>query len=144
MYTTCVIWLAFVPIYFGTGSDFQVRSGPHSLTSRHHWVGSQIQTTTLCISISLSATVALFCLFSPKLWIILMEPEKNVRKSAPGKPMLAKNVLLPPLHLVLRRKGWVVAVERGVGGGGVGGTGALRLLPPPLLRTACLQSGPTQ
>lgn len=24
MYTTCIIWLAFVPIYFGTGSDFQV------------------------------------------------------------------------------------------------------------------------
>jgi len=23
MYTTCIIWLAFVPIYFGTGADFQ-------------------------------------------------------------------------------------------------------------------------
>lgn len=24
MYTTCIIWLAFMPIYFGTGADFQV------------------------------------------------------------------------------------------------------------------------
>ncbi|RWS25535.1 metabotropic glutamate receptor-like protein [Leptotrombidium deliense] len=25
MYTTCIIWLAFVPIYFGTGNSFEVR-----------------------------------------------------------------------------------------------------------------------
>ncbi|RWS07779.1 metabotropic glutamate receptor-like protein [Dinothrombium tinctorium] len=24
MYTTCIIWLAFVPIYFGTGNSFEV------------------------------------------------------------------------------------------------------------------------
>ena len=24
MYTTCVIWLAFIPIYFGTGNSFEV------------------------------------------------------------------------------------------------------------------------
>lgn len=24
MYTTCIIWLAFVPIYFGTGDNFEV------------------------------------------------------------------------------------------------------------------------
>ncbi|KAH7946901.1 hypothetical protein HPB52_005894 [Rhipicephalus sanguineus] len=62
MYTTCIIWLAFVPIYFGTGNSFQ------------------IQITTLCVSISLSAYVALFCLFSPKIYIILCHPDKNVRK----------------------------------------------------------------
>jgi metabotropic glutamate receptor 2/3 len=26
MYTTCVIWLAFIPIYFGTGNSFEVGS----------------------------------------------------------------------------------------------------------------------
>jgi len=26
MYTTCVIWLGFIPIYFGTHNSFQVRS----------------------------------------------------------------------------------------------------------------------
>lgn len=34
---------------------------------------------TLCITISLCATVALACLFSPKVYIILMHPEKNMR-----------------------------------------------------------------
>uniref|UniRef100_A0A914W7D8 G-protein coupled receptors family 3 profile domain-containing protein n=1 Tax=Plectus sambesii TaxID=2011161 RepID=A0A914W7D8_9BILA len=71
MYTTCIIWLSFVPIYFGTGTDFQ------------------IQTTTLCISISMSANVALVCIFSPKLWIIVIEPEKNVRKQC-GESMMTK------------------------------------------------------
>ncbi len=34
---------------------------------------------TLCITISLCATVALACLFSPKVYIILIHPEKNMR-----------------------------------------------------------------
>ena len=34
---------------------------------------------TLCITISLCATVALACLFSPKVYIILLHPEKNMR-----------------------------------------------------------------
>ncbi len=25
MYSTCIIWLAFVPIFFGTNHDYQVR-----------------------------------------------------------------------------------------------------------------------
>ncbi|KAK3101279.1 hypothetical protein FSP39_002364 [Pinctada imbricata] len=62
MYTTCIIWLAFIPIYFGTLNSFQ------------------IQITTLCVSISLSATVALVCLFVPKMYIIVFQPEKNVRR----------------------------------------------------------------
>ncbi|ROT83204.1 putative metabotropic glutamate receptor-like [Penaeus vannamei] len=62
MYTTCIIWLAFVPIYFGTGNSFEV------------------QITTLCIAISLSASVALVCLYSPKIYIIVFHPDKNVRK----------------------------------------------------------------
>ncbi len=40
----------------------------------------QIQMTTLCVTISLSAYVTLFCLYSPKLYIILVHPEKNVRR----------------------------------------------------------------
>jgi hypothetical protein len=39
----------------------------------------QIHITTLCITISFSATVALACLFSPKVYIILVHPEKNMR-----------------------------------------------------------------
>lgn len=63
MYTTCIIWLAFVPIYFTTSNHVA------------------LNLTTMCVSISLSATVTLACLFTPKLYIILLHPEKNVRQS---------------------------------------------------------------
>ncbi|XP_054286402.1 metabotropic glutamate receptor 2-like [Macrosteles quadrilineatus] len=63
MYTTCVIWLAFVPLYFGTG---------------HHM---PLRITSMSVTISLSASVTLVCLFSPKLYIILIRPERNVRQS---------------------------------------------------------------
>uniref|UniRef100_A0A671PTX5 Metabotropic glutamate receptor 5 n=1 Tax=Sinocyclocheilus anshuiensis TaxID=1608454 RepID=A0A671PTX5_9TELE len=59
MYTTCIIWLAFVPIYFG----------------------SNYKTITMCFSVSLSATVALGCMFVPKVYIILAKPERNVRSA---------------------------------------------------------------
>ncbi|KPJ01848.1 Metabotropic glutamate receptor [Papilio xuthus] len=63
MYTTCVIWLAFVPLYFGTASHVPLR------------------VTSMAVTISLSASVTLACLFSPKLYIILIRPERNVRQS---------------------------------------------------------------
>ena len=40
----------------------------------------QVQITTLCVAISLSASVALICLYAPKIYIIVFHPEKNVRK----------------------------------------------------------------
>ncbi|XP_011699353.1 PREDICTED: metabotropic glutamate receptor [Wasmannia auropunctata] len=61
MYTTCIIWLAFVPIYFGTGNVHET------------------QITTLCVAISLSASVTLVCLYSPKVYIIVFQPDKNIR-----------------------------------------------------------------
>ncbi|RUS89252.1 hypothetical protein EGW08_002995, partial [Elysia chlorotica] len=63
MYTTCIIWAAFVVIYLSTAHNIQVRLA------------------TMCFSISLSATVALLCMFTPKLYIILFRPERNVRQS---------------------------------------------------------------
>ncbi|XP_066996149.2 metabotropic glutamate receptor 4 [Anabrus simplex] len=63
MYTTCVIWLAFVPLYFGTGNHVPLRI------------------TSMSVTISLSASVTLACLFSPKLYIIIVRPERNVRQS---------------------------------------------------------------
>lgn len=38
----------------------------------------QVQTTTMCVSVSLSGSVVLGCLFAPKLHIILFQPHKNV------------------------------------------------------------------
>lgn len=49
MYTTCVIWLAFVPLYFGTANHVPLRL------------------TSMSVTISLSASVTVICLFSPKV-----------------------------------------------------------------------------
>lgn len=63
MYTTCIVWLAFIPLYFTTTAQ------------------DEINMFTMSVTVSLSATVTLFCLFTPKLYIILIHPEKNVRQS---------------------------------------------------------------
>nr|QRN45433.1 metabotropic glutamate 1-like receptor isoform X1 [Carausius morosus] len=57
MYTTCVIWVAFVPIYFGSDSRI----------------------ITMCMCVTLSAMVTLVFLFLPKMYIILLRPERNNR-----------------------------------------------------------------
>lgn len=57
MYTTLVIWLAFIPIYFIT----------------------PVKILTLCLSISFSAIVALVIIYFPKIYIIIFKPEKNNR-----------------------------------------------------------------
>ncbi|XP_029167565.1 metabotropic glutamate receptor 8-like isoform X2 [Nylanderia fulva] len=63
MYSTCIVWLAFVPIYFGTNNDYKIAS--------------------MCMCINISASVALGCLFTPKVYLVLFQPYKNVR---PGHP----------------------------------------------------------
>ncbi|XP_014359106.2 metabotropic glutamate receptor 6 [Papilio machaon] len=63
MYTTCVIWFAFVPLHLGTANRVPMR------------------VTSLALTISLSASVTLACLFAPKVYIILVRPERNVRAS---------------------------------------------------------------
>ncbi|XP_046737339.1 metabotropic glutamate receptor 2-like [Diprion similis] len=74
MYTTCVIWLAFVPLYFGTGNHVALRI------------------TSMSVTISLSASVTIACLFSPKLYIILIRPDRNVRQSMmPARYSTTKN-----------------------------------------------------
>ncbi|CAM4742235.1 unnamed protein product [Rotaria magnacalcarata] len=63
MYSVCIIWLAFIPIFFG-------------LRSSDNWF--RIQLVSLAICLSLSATVILLCLFAPKLYIVLFNPSKNI------------------------------------------------------------------
>ncbi|XP_062339651.1 glutamate receptor, metabotropic 8a [Osmerus eperlanus] len=65
MYTTCIIWLAFIPIFFGTSQSAE---------------RMYIQTTTLTISLSLSASVSLGMLYMPKVYVILLHPEQNIPK----------------------------------------------------------------
>lgn len=62
MYTTCIVWLAFIPLYF---------------TTTDH---DEINVFTMSVTVSLSATVTLFCLFTPKLYIILLHPDRNIRQ----------------------------------------------------------------
>ncbi|XP_037925369.1 metabotropic glutamate receptor isoform X2 [Hermetia illucens] len=107
MYTTCIIWLAFIPIYFGTGNSYET------------------QISTLCISISLSASVALVCLYSPKVYILVWHPDKNVRK-------LTMN------SAAYRRSGG--------GGGGIGGGGGATSIAAAAVGAAAAtsSSGATQ
>ncbi|XP_068226599.1 metabotropic glutamate receptor 3-like isoform X2 [Palaemon carinicauda] len=60
-YTTCLIWLVFVPLYISTGATDDVRI------------------VTLAMSLSLGGFVQLGCLFFPKIHIVLFKPEKNTR-----------------------------------------------------------------
>ena len=61
-----------MPIYFTTAHNIKVRMA------------------TMCFLISLIATVALVCVFTPKLYIILLHPERNIRQS-----MMASKIIVP-------------------------------------------------
>ncbi|XP_032406281.1 metabotropic glutamate receptor 7-like [Xiphophorus hellerii] len=65
MYTTCIVWLAFIPIFFGTAQSAEKL---------------YIQTSTLTVSMNLSASVALGLLYVPKVYVIIFHPELNVQK----------------------------------------------------------------
>ncbi|XP_033118204.1 metabotropic glutamate receptor 4-like [Anneissia japonica] len=62
MYATCLLWIAFITVYLGTSE-----------------LNYQIQDVMMSLVVILSASSLLFCLFCPKIYIILLEPEKNVR-----------------------------------------------------------------
>ncbi|GFT12319.1 metabotropic glutamate receptor [Nephila pilipes] len=62
MYSTSIIWFAFIPIYFST--YFQTKTN----------------VSLMAVTVSLSAFVALVCLFSRKTYIIIFHSEKNIRK----------------------------------------------------------------
>lgn len=74
MYSTCIVWLAFIPIYFGTNNDYK------------------IQLASMCMCVSISASVSLGCLFTPKVYIVIFQPYKNVRQgSGPVKGSQSKS-----------------------------------------------------
>ena len=62
MYTTCVIWIAFVPVYYGIGGGFQA--------------------VALAFSSVISATTILIFIFMPKVYIVIFKPEKNIRSNS--------------------------------------------------------------
>jgi hypothetical protein len=46
----------------------------------------QIQIASMCMCINISATVALGCLFTPKVYIVLFQPYKNIRPGTNVSP----------------------------------------------------------
>lgn len=62
MYTTCVIWIAFVPVYYGIGGGFQA--------------------VALAFSAVISSSTILIFIFMPKVYIVLFKPEKNIRSNS--------------------------------------------------------------
>ncbi|XP_035705596.1 metabotropic glutamate receptor 3 isoform X2 [Folsomia candida] len=71
-YCLLIIWLAFVPLYLTSTSN-------------------GIRVVTLAISLSLSGLVEMGCLFFPKIYIVLLKPEKNTKEvvMAPNRSSFA-------------------------------------------------------
>ena len=59
MYTTCIIWTAFIPVYYFITIGYRV--------------------VAICMNIILSATSILAGIFGPKVYIIIFRPARNVR-----------------------------------------------------------------
>ncbi|KAK3581869.1 hypothetical protein CHS0354_000285 [Potamilus streckersoni] len=61
-YAFCVMWLAFVPIYFSIQNN-------------------TVRIACLCLASFINATVTLLTLFFQKVYVVLCHPEKNTRES---------------------------------------------------------------
>lgn len=61
MYSSCVVWLAFLAVYYMEEALDQ-------------------RPLILCTSVSLIAFILLGCLYAPKVYVILFRPHRNVRK----------------------------------------------------------------
>ncbi|XP_074655816.1 metabotropic glutamate receptor 3-like isoform X2 [Tubulanus polymorphus] len=59
-YTTCIIWGAFIPVYYATWD--------------HNY-----NAFIMSITVSLNATVELMCIFVSKVYIVILRPERNTR-----------------------------------------------------------------
>lgn len=62
MYTTCVLWLAFLPVFYGTSSEYK--------------------TIFIILNLTMNAATLLIGLFGIKLYIILLRPDKNSRTNS--------------------------------------------------------------
>ncbi|XP_067384323.1 glutamate receptor, metabotropic 6a [Channa argus] len=90
MYTTCIVWLAFVPIFFGTAQSTEKMF---------------IQTATLTVSMSLSASVSLGMLYLPKVYVIIFHPEQNVQKRKRSFKAVAQVARLSQKSLTEKQNG---------------------------------------
>ncbi|XP_020721541.2 metabotropic glutamate receptor 6 [Bombus terrestris] len=94
-YATIVLWLAFVPLYLASTSNV-------------------VRVITLALSLSLNGLVQLLCLFLPKVYVVLIKPEKNTRElvmarhsshpTTPGTPITPELVSASPSFVGDRSK----------------------------------------
>ncbi|XP_046477673.1 metabotropic glutamate receptor 6 isoform X1 [Neodiprion pinetum] len=104
-YTTIILWLAFVPLYLvSTNNDIRV--------------------VTLALSLSLSGLVQLACLFFPKVYIVLMKPEKNTKELVMAQHRSSSYLAAPATPVVVLNENGVSSYVHGsdssikTGGGG--------------------------
>ena len=65
MYTTCVIWLAFLPFFYGGSTEYR--------------------SVAICLNLILNSTTLLLGLFGIKMYIVLLRPEKNIRANSKAR-----------------------------------------------------------
>ena len=127
MYSTCIVWMAFIPIFFGTNHDYtvgdrqsqsglsesfdklftQLLRGVTLIQSLVNFVfllgtlssvvklknfSAQVQISSLVMCVTVSATVALALLFGPKMYLVLLHPEKCARNYPGNKKQNSKPV----------------------------------------------------
>ena len=92
MYSTCLVWLAFVPTFFATNE-----------------LGTIFQTTTLALGVIFSATIALSCLFISKVVLLKSRQQRKTENSISGyqlsnlaetKLPVSKDVAENPVQLI--------------------------------------------
>lgn len=80
--STCIVFLASIAIYFGTSTDYKIQSSSLcmclniSATVTHWLFDLEFKLKSL---FSICFQVVLACLFTPKVYLVLFQPYKNVR-----------------------------------------------------------------
>ena len=62
MYATCVLWICFLPLFYGTSPVYQ--------------------TTVLLLNSCFNSTVLLIGIFGSKVYVVWLQPEKNTRQAS--------------------------------------------------------------
>ena len=61
----------------------------------------QIQLASICMCVNISASVSLGCLFTPKVYIVIFQPYKNVRQGSGQGKVRCRRICLCELRRIL-------------------------------------------
>ncbi|GBP47225.1 Metabotropic glutamate receptor 1 [Eumeta japonica] len=79
VYTTCVIWLAFFPIYRATEAKVRLLQFIYLAKAARIILNDDLQALTLATCVTLSGSAAVLLLFGPRLYVLWAKPERNTR-----------------------------------------------------------------